>query len=188
MPTPADGAATAESVFSEIFRTHQPGVYAYLLGRLGDPEAARDLLQDVFLRVWRNLDEVRSLPTHRRHAWIFTVARNLVTDAYRSRATRRATTQALASLVTHTAPPPDEPHTRAESAELLNAVTRAVRSLPEELRVILAMHVVGELTSAQIGEALGQPAGTIRYKLARARQALAAQLAIPPEPGMEVGR
>ncbi|MGH3322132.1 MAG: sigma factor-like helix-turn-helix DNA-binding protein [Streptosporangiaceae bacterium] len=55
----------------------------------------------------------------------------------------------------------------------MDEVASAIRALPEELRVVLTMHTVGELTSAQIGAALDQPAGTVRYKLALARKQLA---------------
>ena len=77
-----------ERAFGALFDEHRPAVFAYLIGRLSDREWAGDLLQDVFLRAWRRIDEIRDLPVERQRAWIFTVAKNLVTDAYRSRATR----------------------------------------------------------------------------------------------------
>jgi RNA polymerase sigma-70 factor, ECF subfamily len=181
----------AEKVFTEIFEAYHSGVHAYLVGRVGERELARDLLQETFLRVWRRLDEVGALPPPRRQAWIFTVARNLVTDAYRARATREATVQTLAHQVVAVsravAVDDDTPAAQVERNELMNDVRTAVRTLPEELRVILAMHAVGDLTSAQIGEALGQPAGTVRYKLARARRALAAALGLST-PSLEEAR
>lgn len=170
----------AEKVFTEIFEEHHAAVHAYLAGRVREPELARDLLQETFLRVWRRLDDIRDLPTRRRQAWIFTAARNLVTDTYRARATRDATVLASGTLALDVAPPADQPDARAERNELVTEVGTAVRTLPEELRVILAMHVVGELTSAQIGAALGQPAGTIRYKLTLARRAVATALRTTP--------
>jgi RNA polymerase sigma-70 factor, ECF subfamily len=181
MPRTTDG----EQAFTEIFEAYHRGVHGYLVGRVGDREPARDLLQETFLRVWRRLDDVLALPPHRRQAWIFTVARNLVTDFYRSRATREATVRALAEQEAPTAgavvadpTDPADPAVWMERNELVHDVGAAVRTLPEEARVILAMHAVGELTSAQIGQALGQPAGTIRYKLARARPALAKALGL----------
>lgn len=167
---------TAEETFGQLFEEHRHGVYAYLLGRVGDPESARDLLQETFLRVWRCVDDVGDLPADRQRAWIFTAARNLVTDTYRSRATRQATRRALGDRMAVAVPEAEQPEARAQTAERVRQVGAAIRELPEESRIILAMHVAGELTSAQIGVALGQPAGTIRYKLARARQRLAASL------------
>lgn len=164
--------ADAETVFTEVFATYHRAVHAYLVGRLGEPQAARDLLQETFLRVWRRIGELGPLPPERRQAWIFTVARNLVTDTYRTEATRNATVRALGVQVQPIARPADQPDARAETGELVREVGSAVRSLPEELRVILTMHAVGELTSAQIGAALGLPAGTVRYKLAMARRSV----------------
>lgn len=162
-----------ERAFGELFDEHRPAVFAYLVGRVSDREWAGDLLQDVFLRAWRRIDEIRDLPVERQRAWIFTVAKNLVTDAYRSRATREATMSTLRQTAETTATGPDDPAERAETAEQVSAVASAVRQLPDEMRVIVTMNAVGELTSAQIGEALGQPAGTIRYKLSLARRRLA---------------
>lgn len=169
----------AEDTFTALFDEYRPAVYAYLLGKLGDPEQARDLLQETFLRVWRRLHEVRDLPPGRQRAWIYTVAKNLTTDEYRSRGTRNATTAALRQEAWSDARTAESPEAGAERAERVSEVADAVRALPEELRVILTMQAVGELTSAQIGAALDQPAGTIRYKLAMARRRLAGALAVP---------
>ena len=52
----------------------------------------------------------------------------------------------------------------------------AIRQLPEDLRTVLVLHLLGEATSAQIGELLGRPPGTVRYQLAEARHRLAQDL------------
>lgn len=166
-----------EQEFTRLYEEHRPAVYAFLLGRAGDPETARDLLQDAFLRAWRHLDAVCELPADRRRAWLFAVARNLVIDVRRSQATRRAAQEALErSASPDVAPSGDEPPARAEAAERLRALEAAIRNLPEPLRVALSMCTVGGLTSAEAGELLGEPAGTIRYRLSEARRRLAGAL------------
>lgn len=167
-----------ERVFSARYDELRPAVHAYLLGRFGDPETARDLTQEVFLRMWRRLDEIRDLPEERQRAWLFTVAKNLATDTYRSRATRDATAVALRQRATDVAPAADEPAASLERGERVDEVAAAVRELPEELRVVLSMHAVAELTSRQIGAILDQPPGTVRSKLALARRQLAARLSV----------
>ena len=57
----------------------------------------------------------------------------------------------------------------------------AIKGLPEGLRTVLLMKVIGRMTSPQIGEALGIPAGTVRYRLSLARKRIARYL------GMEEG-
>jgi RNA polymerase sigma-70 factor (ECF subfamily) len=61
-------------------------------------------------------------------------------------------------------------------------VDAAIRDLPEDQRVILSMATAGGLTSRQIGEAIGEPAGTVRYRLSQARKQLAAALDLEDEP------
>jgi len=172
MTTGSDDAA----VFTRLFDAHRDAVHAYFLGRVADPELARDLVQETFLRAWRRLSEVGPLPADRQRAWLFTVARNLAIDSYRAGATRRATEASLrqAAATRETAVP--GPHLEAEYGERLAQLEAAIRELPEEQRVILSMATAGGLTSREIGEALGEPAGTVRYRLGQARKQLAAAL------------
>jgi RNA polymerase sigma-70 factor, ECF subfamily len=163
----------AEHDFNQLYADQQRAVHAYLLGRCGDREAARDLLQEVFLRAWRHADSWRDLPLERQRAWVFAVARNLVIDAHRGRATADATRAALEREATAVAPASEGPEARAELGERVARLDQAIRRLPEKLRVVLSLHVAGGLTSAQVGEVLGEPAGTVRYQLSQARRQLA---------------
>jgi RNA polymerase sigma-70 factor, ECF subfamily len=161
----ADAAA-----FTRIFDRHRHAGHAYFLGRVADPELARDLLQETFLRAWRRLPEIAPLEGERQRAWIFTVARNLAIDSYRANAARRAAEAALrhdaATFQTTVA----GPHRQAELGERLAQLDAAIRRLPEDQRVILSMASAGELTSRQIGEALGEPAGTVRIVAGESRR------------------
>ena len=178
MPPTRDDAA----VFTGIFDQHRHAVHAYFLGRVADPELARDLVQETFLRAWRRLPEIAPLAADRQRAWIFTVARNLAIDSYRAGAARQAAEAALrqqAGTVETTEP---GPHLLAESRERLAQLDAAIRQLPDEQRLVLSMATAGGLTSRQIGEALGEPPGTVRYRLSQARKQLAATLDLEDEP------
>lgn len=164
------------AVFTRIFEGHRHAVHAYFLGRVADQELARDLLQETFLRVWRRLSEVGPLSGERQRAWIFTVARNLAVDSYRAGATRQATEDALRQHAATQETTVAGPHHHAELGERLARLDAAIRRLPEDQRVTLSMATAGGLTSRQIGEALGEPAGTVRYRLSQARKQLAAAL------------
>ena len=178
MPPSRDDAA----VFTELFDRHRHAVHAYFLGRVADPELARDLLQETFLRAWRRLSEIAPLPPDRQRAWLFAVARNLAIDSYRAGAARQAAEAALRHQATTAEATVAGPHRTAESRERLAKLDAAIRDLPEEQRVILSMATAGGLTSRQIGEALGEPAGTVRYRLSQARKQLAAALDLEEEP------
>jgi RNA polymerase sigma-70 factor, ECF subfamily len=178
MPPTRDDAA----VFTGIFDQHRHAVHAYFLGRVADPELARDLVQETFLRAWRRLPEIAPLAADRQRAWIFTVARNLAIDSYRAGAARQAAEAALRQQAATGQTTEPGPHLQTESRERLAQLDAAIRQLPEEQRVILSMATAGGLTSRQIGEALGEPAGTVRYRLSQARKQLAAALDLEDAP------
>ena len=165
-----------QDVFDAVYGEHHRAVHAYLLGRTSDPSAAGDLLQETFLRAWRRLDVLDGLAPDRQRAWLVTVARNLVTDRFRARATRGATHEAL---VREQRPPdPHGPGTaeRVVAREELERLRAAIAALPEPQRVVLTMTTVAGMGSHEIGAALDLPAGTVRHRLHQARRRLAAQL------------
>jgi RNA polymerase sigma-70 factor, ECF subfamily len=169
--------ADGEGAFDRIFQGHRDPVFAYLVGRTGDREEARDLLQETFLRAWRNAPTLEELEPRRQRAWLFTVARNLLTDTYRGRAVRAEAAAHLARAGDGTAPPDEEPAARAEAAERMARLQAAIRDLPEDWRVPLVMQTLGGLNSTEIGALLGDPPGTVRYRLSMARNRLAERLA-----------
>ena len=166
-----------EAAFAGLFDAHRDGVHAFLLARTADAETARDLLQDTFLRLWRRLDEVAVLDEGRQRAWLVTVARNLVIDRYRADATRRATLAAVAHETHHAAHQADAVDQLAARDDLA-VLDAAIAALPDDEREVLTMTVVAGMTSRQVGEALDLPAGTVRYRLHRARTRLAERLEV----------
>lgn len=163
-----------EAEFGRLYEANRTALHAYFVGRTVDRWLAADLMQEVFTRAWQRLPELLDRPSDGQRAWLFTVARNLSIDTFRSARSRAETAAALA----------DEPAARSPSAatavvaaERLAIVSEAIGRLPEHQRTVLAMAAAGELTSAEIGSVLGVPAGTVRYRLSEARRTLAAALA-----------
>jgi RNA polymerase sigma-70 factor, ECF subfamily len=169
-------SADDRAAFTELFEQHREGVHAFLLARISDREVARDLLQETFLRLWHRIEEVTELDLGRQRAWIYTVARNLLVDRYRTDATRRATLHAVAHGSDRAGREQADGSGQLVARDQLAHLRRAIAALPDDQREILSMAVVAEMTSQQIAEALELPAGTVRYKLHRARARLAAEL------------
>jgi RNA polymerase sigma-70 factor (ECF subfamily) len=164
-----------EAEFRRLYAAHRVAVHAYFTGRTGDRQSAADLMQDVFLRVWQHLDKLLDMPEDGRRAWIFTVARNLSVDARRHEHTQAGTEQALAREPA-SARPQQPASTAVIAAERVAIAGEAIRRLPQDQRVALTMAAAGTMTSAEIGAALGVPAGTVRYRLSLARHAVAEAL------------
>jgi RNA polymerase sigma-70 factor, ECF subfamily len=175
-----------EAEFRRLYDAHRRAVHAYFTGRTGDPQAAADLMQDVFLRVWQHLDQLADMPEDGQRAWIFTVARNRSVDAHRHQQTQAGVEQALdhepaasAQSASTTA------STAVIAAERVAVVGEAIRRLPEPQRVALTMAAAGGMTSAELAAALGVPAGTVRYRLSLARRAVAEALDRYDDPAEE---
>jgi RNA polymerase sigma-70 factor (ECF subfamily) len=168
--------STALERFDELYTRYARTLHDYFVGRTSDAELARDLVQETCVRLWRAIDEVGELAEERQRAWLFTVARNMLVDEYRARASRAARQDAVAVL--QRAEPSHVPALDADlgSAESVRDVDAAIARLPEPLREVLVLQVLGERNSTEIGEILGRPAGTVRYQLAQARRLLAHEL------------
>jgi RNA polymerase sigma-70 factor (ECF subfamily) len=165
-----------EAEFRRLYEAHRAAVHAYFAGRTGDRERAADLMQEVFLRAWQHLDKVAGLPEDGQRGWLFTVARNLSIDSARHQRTADGAQHALEREPSAQQAPAAPASTAVLAAERAGVVAAAVARLPEQQRVTLTMAAAGELTSAQIGAALGVPAGTVRYRLSLARRTLAEAL------------
>ena len=165
-----------EASFDRLYEAHRRTLHAFLLGRTGDPELALDLLQEAFVRAWRNLDLLLALPSARQRAWLLSAARNLVVDQYRRRATRAAAHDALVAATQPADQLSEGPERIAERDRELRLVDEAIRRLPEALRTVLVLQVLDGRTSAEIGDLLDRPAGTVRYQISQARKRLAEEL------------
>jgi RNA polymerase sigma-70 factor (ECF subfamily) len=174
------GGSNAEACFDGLYESHHRALHAYFLGRTSDPEAAVDLLQEAFLRAWRNISKLRALPEEKRRYWLYAVARNLLTDHYRRRGVRGGPSAPGPDDLERAPDPGTGPEETVMARERVDALERAIRELPDELRAPLTMSVVGGMSSARIGEMLQAPAGTVRYRTSLARKRLAQRLRLEP--------
>jgi RNA polymerase sigma-70 factor (ECF subfamily) len=140
-----------------------PGVYRYLLYLTGQPDAAEDLTQETFLQAWRSLhtfdDRARLRP------WLHRIAHREFLQALRSR-------RLLVSLEEVAEMP--EPH--AAGLEDGIELREVIRKLPMDEREVVVLHYLEGYNCEEIGEIVGAPVGTIKYRLFEARAALRQEL------------
>ena len=170
-----DGLPSLQTIFEQVYDTSYQMLYAYLLGRTADAEVAQDLLQETFLRVWRHRQKLPEQTGTQQRAWMFAIARNLLTDTYRRRTVRSAAEDAFAQSagVFHVM---QEVETQVEEREQLTLLHLAIKQLPENLRTVFVLGVLTEMSSTEIGTVLGKPAATVRYQMTKARKMLAGRL------------
>ena len=148
-----------------LFAAHHRPLYRYFYRALGHTETARDLTQDVFLRVTRASAPVGS-PAEIQ-AWLFSIARNLLIDHVR----RRERSPAVADIA--------GTGVLAGSQETDAAVRQALAELPALDRDVFLMREVAGLDYGQIAAACELTAAGVRSRLHRTRLVLRERLAAP---------
>jgi RNA polymerase sigma-70 factor (ECF subfamily) len=166
------------AAFGELFDRHQPGVHAFLARFLGNATLAEDVVQEVFLRVWRYRQSFDA--RQRFTAWLYGIARHTaLTEAGRSH--RRELS--LDEL------PADEREAAAlngggagfsdhliQELALREQVRRALQELPPEQRACVILREYEERPYQEIASVLGCTAENARVLAFRGRRALRALL------------
>jgi RNA polymerase sigma-70 factor, ECF subfamily len=160
--------------FRAIYVRHSRGVYAAAYGVLGDPGQAQDVVQDVFLRVWRR-PAAYDARRGELGCYLRMMARSRALDLWREGQVRGRAAERL-RIVSRPAEDAD-PRTLAERKSESAAVRTALGKLPEEQREALVLAYWGGLTAGQIARRAQIPLGTaksrIRLGLARLRDEFA---------------
>jgi RNA polymerase sigma factor (sigma-70 family) len=177
----------ASSAFGELVRRYQRMVYALALSLVRAPDAD-DVVQDAFLRAFRNLDLLADPAKF--GVWLRRITFGVAIDhvrAERSRSPLAVGPAALdvsddsESIPLDVADPRPSPLQRIVRGEVVDRVLDAMDRMPARYRVPLTLYHIDGLTHAKVASTLGVPEGTVRSLVARARQKLARMLANAPE-------
>jgi RNA polymerase sigma-70 factor (ECF subfamily) len=157
----------------ERFRTlilpHLDAAYGFARWLTRDPVAAQDLAQEAMLRALRYFHAFRG---EEARPWLMRIVRNTWIDL---RARNGAEKLPLDVLETRAADGPD-PEQSALAGDRRRQIAAALAALPAEVREVLVLREIEDLSYKQIAAVLDLPIGTIMSRIARAREKLAAEL------------
>jgi RNA polymerase sigma-70 factor, ECF subfamily len=159
-----------ERAFSIIVRQYQAPLFTYVLRVLGGDRAlAEDICQEVFLRVHQALPgfDARCQFT----TWLFQVAKHRVVDELRARERRGRPALELAAV-----PQLELAVEPADAVESMDAVWRAIGRLNDDLKMALLLRDVVGLSYAEIAETLETTLATVKWRIYKAREVVAAEL------------
>ena len=173
-------AARDEDACAELVSEHQRMVYQLSLNLLGDHNEALDLSQEVFLRVFRTIHGFRGQSALR--TWIYRIVVNQARN--RQRWWRRRHRSQQISLEEHIRDHGDPPEPGNSAApdrmlgqkQLAERIRVALDRLPFDQKTAIVLREIDGLSYEEIGFSLGIAVGTVKSRLARAREALRAQL------------
>jgi len=146
-----------DQAMAQLYDRYSSIVYSVALRVLGDTGAAEDVLQDVFMQLWRNpgaFDSSRgSLP-----AWLAVITRNRAIDALRKRRPEDDIADTIVSLEPDLAG-------EAERARAMDKIRGTLGTMPAAQRTALELAFFEGLTHSEIAQKTGEPLGTIKTRI-----------------------
>jgi RNA polymerase sigma factor (sigma-70 family) len=153
--------------FDELIQRWQEPIWKYVRRQVGDPDAAKEITQEAWIRVLRGIHQLRDGAKLR--AWLFGIARRTLMDRLRQQYAAPAATEAdIAEL------PAEE--TSDDIEERLMAMHHQLTMLPIVEREVLTLFYLRELSLEEVAEILAVPVGTVKSRLFRARTILRLEL------------
>lgn len=174
----ADVAAIAriqggeEEALAELYDRHGRAAYALAYRVVGDPETAEEVVQEVWLSVWRRAAGYQPERGSVR-SWLLAGVRHRAIDVLRARQARPRTS----SIDNLPLAAPDDPAARALSLLESRTLRTAVATLPPEQRAAVELAYFAELPYPEIARRLGVPLGTVKSRLRLALGRLRGRLA-----------
>jgi len=153
-----------EEEIEEIYPRLNRAMTVYLAGSEVDPE---DILQETFLKAFRNLDKFKG--GSGLYTWIYSIARNLCIDEFR----KRKHQQNRSHVPVEEFELASDMYTSEPVNEEVLLLRKAISELPENLREILVMQAIDEMSYADISRITGINEQTLKNRTFRARKQLA---------------
>ena len=168
-----------ESAFDDLVRRHQQRAFNVAYQLLRNHEDAAEVAQDAFVRIYRSLNDFRGACEFT--TWLHQIVVNLARNKHRwwkrrgkdlSVSLDRPLETENGDLPVQTAASDDAPDALVVQAEFVELLGRRMNELPHKFREVLVLRNVEDLSYEQIATALNCSVGTVKSRLARAREQL----------------
>lgn len=148
--------------FGEIYDVLITPIYRYIFYRLNDQDAAEDLTEETFLKVWENLKKYKE-GANPFSSWVYRIAHNLVIDHYRKVGPVGEVDENTVDEARHS-DPKGETHLKLTQIRL----HKLIKQLPEDGQQVIILKFINNLSNEEISAATGKTEGSIRTIQSRA--------------------
>lgn len=160
----------------KLLERHQAQIYRFGMKMCGDPEDAKDVLQDTLLSAARNVRDFRGSSSI--STWLYAVARSFcVKKRRKSKFAPKEVALSLEGAAEHSADPGKTPDESLASKQVEQALEDAVRTLEPMYREVLLLRDVEGLTAAEVARVTGASVQAVKSRLHRARLSVRAHVA-----------
>lgn len=143
-------------------------LFRFALGIVGQTAEAEDVVQEVFIKLWNNRQQLENITNV--EAWCITATKNLSIDKLRSKHQRMVPMSAGFDLHDHSATPYEE----AVTHDVFDQVRALINRLPEKQRDIMQLRDIEGMSYQEIADTLNVPMDQVKVYLFRARKAVRA--------------
>lgn len=158
--------ASDHHAFKALYYRYFEALFRFLWRQTNNEELAKDLLQDVFSRVWKNRAHLD--PAQPIKSYLYRIGHNLVIDH------RRQTTQPVDALEAH--PEINPTYDAEEHFELYDKIAAAITSLPEPVRLVFTMNRFEGVKYAEIAKIMNISVKTVEARMSKALASLREKL------------
>lgn len=165
-----------EGAFTKLVRKHEKAVHALAWRKVGDFQAAEEITQDAFVKVYHKLSTLKN--RNQFAGWLYVITDRLCIEWHRKKRVPMGSLEAMepGELEEHYYSGHLAAEREAAAIERKReAVKKILRRLPESERTVVSLHYLGEKTCEEIGESLGVSTNTVKSRLHRARKRLKAE-------------
>ena len=155
------GQSDAEA-FATLYDRHSRPAYSLAYRMMGEKQAAEDLVQDAFLKVWRSATSYRADRASVR-TWLLSIVHNRGIDQLRSLASRRRTQEKIEASAPKSQP--SEAFSESWRNSQREQVREALSTLPKEQLETLELAYFSGYTHVEIAEILNLPLGTVKGRM-----------------------
>jgi RNA polymerase sigma-70 factor (ECF subfamily) len=160
-----------EDGFEELVRRYQRPIIGYVYRMLSDYEAALDVTQEVFIKVYNSLEKYSS--DYKFSTWLYRIAHNAAIDHMRRNSVNQQSLETESedgSYQLQIESPRPTPEQEREHTEWRNEIEAVVNCLPAAYRDLIILRHSRDMSYDEIAEIMRLPLGTVKNRLFRARE------------------
>jgi len=161
------------AAFNELVTRYKDPLFNYVARMLKDRVYAEDIVQETFVRVYRNCNRYQQIAKF--STWIYTIAINLTKTELRRQNLRRFFSLSGINENGKTFELPDSKINLEKSAEdtiVGETIREAIEELPKTFREVIILRDIQELSYEEISKIVGVPLGTVKSRVNRGRTRL----------------
>ncbi len=154
-------------IFGQLVVSKRDKMFRLALRLMGNPEDARDMVQDAFLKIWNQQKQPHEVENM--EAWCMRIVKNLCLDSLKAGKVRK---EAIKNIQISHGSDSVTPYQQAEKEDNMNRIRKLIDGLPEKYRMIIHLRDIEEFSYKEIMEILELSMDEVKINLFRARKML----------------